>query len=102
MAAKAFRTNYRLLALFTAGLFVAFGFVRPRAGAVWKTDYSFWSTVGVLTSGHYSCPTTEVVSTILLLAALLLVPAVVIAWVLQACVVVVSTSFRHGKGKGTR
>ncbi|HLW65102.1 MAG TPA: hypothetical protein VKS79_07235 [Gemmataceae bacterium] len=95
MAAKQFQTNYRILTLLAILLFVGLGFVDPVAGVA-KGDCSLWSYVGIIFRTNRAVAE-EIGPKIVYMALLTAMVAVVIAWVLQALIVVLYSRLRGGR-----
>jgi hypothetical protein len=85
------QTNYRLWTLASACLFVAFGFVNPVAGVA-KADTSLWATVSYVVTGKFM-DVTGGVTAIVFMSLLLLMPALLLGWVVQAVIVLLSSAF---------
>src|SRR4051794_13984009 len=89
-----FHTNYLLWLLAAGCVFIGLGFVDPFGGYD-KADNSLWAVVAVIMSGDCS-GTAECVRILLILAGLLVAPAVLLGWVTQALLVVAWSAVRRG------
>jgi hypothetical protein len=89
---KKFRTNRALWASLSIALFVLMGFVRLTPEG--KGAVSYWGMWGVFLSGEWICSPGEFVLFLVVHALIRGVPAVVVAWVLQAVGVAMVTGLQ--------
>jgi hypothetical protein len=98
MGSGQYRTDRLLWAIFTAGVFVALGFVNPLAGVgKFGGDHDWWDQFGILVRGDYP----DVIGDSLRVGTcglVLAVPSAVLGWVLQALVVVSWSAARRATG----
>jgi hypothetical protein len=99
MARRRYHTDFRLWALASAGLFVAFGFVDP-LGGVSKGSNSLWGAVRDLFRWGYAGSPGDVLAGLVGLAMLPAMPAVALGWVVQAFVVIARRRVRDAAAGG--
>jgi hypothetical protein len=95
MRRKPFRTDYRIWALATAGMFVPFWFLDRLASAAHKGDDAFWAHVGMLVRTDYFFGTEAAVASAACQAIQMTVAAALVGWVIQALIVVLWSLVRR-------